>query len=162
MKKINLIFVIVMMLLVISSCQKTTVYQIGEERSFIDEIYKYIDSNKKNYCLVDVRDLDNAFAKGHFRGFINYDIEKGNMDEFIYRIESMYSKDKTIFIIDEDGSWVQQLQQALKKAKYKVVWKIISGKKNISIKKKGKYKQKIQIKGKKIGKAKLKRFVPVQ
>ena len=121
MKKINLIFVIVMMLLVISSCQKTTVYQIGEERSFIDEIYKYIDSNKKNYCLVDVRDLDNAFAKGHFRGFINYDIEKGNMDEFIYRIESMYSKDKTIFIIVEDGSWVQQLQQALKKAKYKKV-----------------------------------------
>ena len=44
----------------------------------------------------------------------------------------------------------------LKKAKYKVVWKIISGKKNISIKKKGKYKQKIQIKGKKIGKAKIK------
>ena len=121
MKKINLIFVIVMMLLVISSCQKTTVDQIGEERSFIDEIYKYIDSNKTNYCLVDVRDLDNAFAKGHFRGFINYDIEKGNMDEFIYRIESMYSKDKTIFIIDEDGSWVQQLQQALKKAKYKKV-----------------------------------------
>ena len=71
--------------------------------------------------MVDVRDLDNAFAKGHFRGFINYDIEKGNMDEFIYRIESMYSKDKTIFIIDEDGSWVQQLQQALKKAKYKKV-----------------------------------------
>ena len=44
----------------------------------------------------------------------------------------------------------------LKKAKYKVVWKIISGKNNISIKKKGKYKQKIQIKGKKIGKAKIK------
>ena len=66
MKKINLIFVIVMMLLVISSCQKTTVYQIGEERSFIDEIYKYIDSNKKNYCLVDVRDLDNAFANHPF------------------------------------------------------------------------------------------------
>jgi len=44
----------------------------------------------------------------------------------------------------------------LKKAKYKVVWKIISGKKNISIKKKGKYKQKILIKGKKIGKAKIK------
>ena len=98
MKKINLIFVIIMMLLVISSCQKTTVYQIGEERSFIDEIYKYIDSNKKNYCLVDVRDLDNAFAKGHFRGFINYDIEKGNMDEFIYRIESMYSKIKQFLL----------------------------------------------------------------
>ena len=44
----------------------------------------------------------------------------------------------------------------LKKAKYKVVWKIISGKKNISIKKKGKYKQIIKIKGKKIGKAKIK------
>ena len=44
----------------------------------------------------------------------------------------------------------------LKKAKYKVVWKIISGKKNISIKKTGKYKQKIQIKGKNIGKAKIK------
>lgn len=42
----------------------------------------------------------------------------------------------------------------LKKAKYKVVWKIISGKKNISIKKKGKYKQKIQIKGKKLVKQK--------
>ena len=121
MKEISLIFVILILLVTISSCKETTDYEIGEERAFIDAIYKYIDSNKKNYCLIDVRDLDEAFAKGHFRGFINYDIEKGNIDEFIYKIESMYSKDKAIFIIDEDGSWVQQLQQALKKVNYKTV-----------------------------------------
>ncbi len=96
MKKISLIFVILILLVTISSCKETTDYEIGEERAFIDAIYKYIDSNKKNYCLIDVRDLDEAFAKGHFRGFINYDIEKGNIDEFIYKIESMYSKDKAI------------------------------------------------------------------
>ena len=44
----------------------------------------------------------------------------------------------------------------LKKAKKKVKWKIVAGKKNISIKKKGKLKNKLIVKGKKVGKAKIK------
>ena len=44
----------------------------------------------------------------------------------------------------------------LKKVKHRVVWKIVYGKKNVSIKKKGKYKQKIVIKGRKVGNAKIK------
>lgn len=39
----------------------------------------------------------------------------------------------------------------LKKAKKKVKWKIVAGKKNISIKKKGKLKNKLIVKGKKVG-----------
>lgn len=44
----------------------------------------------------------------------------------------------------------------LKKVKHRVVWKIVYGKKNVSIKKKGKYKQKIVIKGRRVGNAKIK------
>ena len=43
----------------------------------------------------------------------------------------------------------------LKNVKSKVKWKVIKGKKVVSIKKKGKYKNKIKIKAKRIGSAKI-------
>ena len=50
----------------------------------------------------------------------------------------------------------------LKKVKHRVVWKIVYGKKNVSIKKKGKYKQKIVIKGEKSEMLRLKQYMVIK
>ena len=121
MKKISLLILIFISMFLFKKKKKKTNYIVGEERAFIDKIYEYIEKKPKDYCLVDVRDLNEAYGMGHFRGFINYDIQNGNTDEFIYKIESMYSKDKTIFIIDEDGSYVETLQSVLNTRGYKKV-----------------------------------------
>ncbi len=115
MKKINLVLCLFIILLFITSCNKT--FKKEKAEVFIDEIYKCIESGKP-YCLIDVRKLNEEYAIGHFKGFINYDIENGSVSEFVYKIESMYSKDKTLFIIDKDGSQVSILKDALKKAGY--------------------------------------------
>lgn len=123
MKKSSIILLVFLMLLSLSGCQKKyQSYSVGEERKFIEKIYEYIEEDENNYCLIDVRSLDESYAKGHFFGFINYDITRGNINEFVYKIESMYSKDKAIFMIDEDGSYVQKLMEALKEVKYKKIY----------------------------------------
>ena len=48
-------------------------------------------------------------------------------DEFVYKISSMYSKDKVIFMIDSDGSVVEILQQALKEEGYKKIYIYLGG-----------------------------------
>lgn len=129
MKKISFLICTLFMLFTLVSCRKQIYksYDIGEEELFINEIYKCIDDNKNNYCLIDVRDLNNEYGLGHFRGFINYDINKGSADEFVYKISSMYSKDKIIFMIDSDGSVVEILQQALKEEGYKKIYIYLGG-----------------------------------
>lgn len=122
MKKISLLLMVILIGLCLCGCQKQyKTYSVGEERKFIDKIYEYIDKDN-DYCLIDVRNLDEEYAKGHFFGFINYDIKKGTLEEFKYKIESMYSKDFAIFIIDSDGTYVKSLQEVLKEVGYKKIY----------------------------------------
>lgn len=132
MKKISLMIFLFIVSFSLFSCKKKEykMFKINEERFFIDEIYQYINNNK-GYCLIDVRSLNEEYAKGHFRGFINYDIKKGNVDEFVYRITTMYSKDKAIFIIDQDGNDVIKLMEALKQAQYQKIYIYLGGYHNL-------------------------------
>lgn len=125
--KFKFIGILLIMILSCSlmSCKK--IYKENEARAFIDEIYEYIDSNKGNYGLIDVRPLDESYALGHFKGFINYDIEEGTINEFIYKIESLYTKEKALFLIDEDGSKVIALKDVLKEHGYKKVYIFLGG-----------------------------------
>ncbi len=128
MKKISFLFIFILLTLTLTSCKKEEYksFKIGEEKEFIDQIYEYID-NDKEYCLIDVRDLETEYAKGHFKGFINYSIEKGNIEEFTYKIESMYSVEKAIFIVDKDGTKVTDLMNALKNNGYKKIYIYLGG-----------------------------------
>lgn len=128
MKKLSIIVIILFCLFMCTSCKKEEFKQYveNEARSFIDEIYSYIDK-KKDYCLIDARSLNEDFASGHFRGFINYDIESGSLDEFSYKIESMYAKDTVIFIIDKDGSNINDLMIKLKEVGYKKIHGYLGG-----------------------------------
>lgn len=128
MKKISFLLIISILLICLTSCKKEEYkkYSIGEEKEFINQIYDYIDNNKE-YCLIDVRDLETEYAEGHFKGFINYSIEKGSTNEFVYKIKSMYSKEKAIFIIDKDGSNVEELMNALKEEGYQKIYIYLGG-----------------------------------
>lgn len=123
MKKIS-ILLIALLLIMITSCVNTQYkyYGIGDEKRFIDKIYEYVDEEKHEYCLVDVRELEEEYAMGHFFGFTNYDIKNGSIEEFVYKMESMYSKNRAVFIIDSDGSYVDSLLKALKECNYKKIY----------------------------------------
>lgn len=129
MKKISFVIILFICLLCLSSCKKSkyVTYNIGEEQKFFDQVYEFIDKENNNYCLVDVRELETSYASGHFRGFINYDIKNGSVDEFVYKMKSMYSLDKAIFIIDEDGTDVTTLMDALKDEGYKKIYIYLGG-----------------------------------
>ena len=124
MKKISILLITLIMTLFISSCANTQYkyYGIGDEKRFIDKIYEYVDEEKHEYCLVDVRTLEEEYAQGHFFGFINYDIKNGTIEEFIYKMESMYSKNRAVFIIDSDGTYVDNLLKVLKDKGYKKIY----------------------------------------
>lgn len=128
MKKISFLIFVSVLLLCITSCKKKVyrIYNVGEEKEFIDQIYKYIDNNEE-YCLIDVRDLETEYAIGHFKGFINYNIGKGSTEEFVYKVKSMYSKEKAIFIIDKDGSKVETLMEVLKEEGYPKIYVYLGG-----------------------------------
>lgn len=128
MRKISFLLILSIILLSLTSCKKEEYkkYTTNEEKDFINQIYKYIDNNKE-YCLIDVRDLETEYALGHFKGFINYSIEKGSVDEFVYKIKTMYSKEKAIFIIDKDGSKVEELMDALKNEGYPKIYIYLGG-----------------------------------
>ncbi len=125
MKRINLFLFLVLTLFLLTSCAKIKEYDSTTSEEYIDLIYNHIDKDKE-YLLIDARSLE-EYAKGHFFGFINYDIEKGTLDEFGYKIESMHSKDKSIFIIDEDGRYVESLASVLLDAGYKKIYIYTSG-----------------------------------
>ena len=128
MKRISFLLIMLFILICLTSCKKEEYkkYNIGQEKEFINQIYDYIDNNKE-YCLIDVRDLETEYSTGHFKGFINYSIEKGNTSEFVYKIKSMYSKEKAIFIIDKDGSKVEELMAALKEEGYPKIYIYLGG-----------------------------------
>ncbi len=106
----------------LSSCvKKIKEYDSDEGTSFLEEIKGYAKRNEHDYVLIDLRDLENEYTKGHFYGFTSYDLANGSLDEFSKFVLSMYHTEKTIFIIDKDGSLVNSAATALKKAGYKKI-----------------------------------------
>lgn len=131
MKKINKIliflFLFLLMFFITSCSKKIKTYESDNGIAFLEKIKEYSLKNEHDYVLIDVRDLDEEYAKGHFFGFTNYDLSKGNLDEFGNFVESMYNKEKTMFIIDRDGTFVESVSQKLKKIGYKKIYVYLGG-----------------------------------
>lgn len=81
-------------------CKKIKVYEENQAIKFLDETQKYTSTTRDDYVLLDLRDLNNSFAKEHFVGFINYDINNGSFEELMQKL-IIANKQDTIFIIDE-------------------------------------------------------------
>lgn len=122
MTKIKGIAIIFLLLLLcgLAGCKKqVTTYQATQGKAFFEEIYQYIEKNEHNYVLLDTRNRDNAYANGHFFGFMNYDIEQGSLEELGNHLQNMHHKKKTIFIIDEDGRNVEKIAAHLASIGYR-------------------------------------------
>lgn len=120
MKKINLFLLTGIVFL--SSCvvKKIKVYEENKAIKFLDETQKYTSTTRDDYVLLDLRDLNNSFAKEHFVGFINYDINNGSFEELMQKL-IIANKQDTIFIIDEKGKDVIKVAEYLKKCGYKKI-----------------------------------------
>ncbi|MCM1259996.1 MAG: rhodanese-like domain-containing protein [Prevotella sp.] len=106
----------------ITGCQKQVkTYQSHQGKTFFEAIYQYSEKNEHNYVLLDIRKRDTSYANGHFFGFMNYDIEQGNLEELGRHLQSMHHQKKTIFIIDENGQDVEQVATYLASIGYRKI-----------------------------------------
>lgn len=130
MKKINLFLLTGIVFL--SSCvvKKIKVYEESQAIKFLDETQKYTSTTRDDYVLLDLRDLNNSFAKEHFVGFINYDINNGSFEELMQKL-IIANKQDTIFIIDEKGKDVIKVAEYLKKCGYKKIIIYLGGYENL-------------------------------
>lgn len=130
MKKINLFLLTGIVFL--SSCvvKKIKVYEENQAIKFLDETQKYTSTTRDDYVLLDLRDLNNSFAKEHFVGFINYDINNGSFEELMQKL-IIANKQDTIFIIDEKGKDVIRVAEYLKKCGYKKIIIYLGGYENL-------------------------------
>lgn len=131
MKKISKIFICLFLFLILffmTSCRKKiSKYELNEGISFLEKIKEYALKNEHDYVLIDLRQLDEEYAMGHFFGFTNYDLTRGNLDEFGAFVSNMYNPEKTVFIIDKDGNTVEQASQKLKQIGYKNIHIYLGG-----------------------------------
>ncbi len=120
MKKMIKVIMIFSMLLALCSCsKKIKIYDAADGDKFLESIDKLSKSMEHDYGLIDLRDFEMDYTKGHFFGFNSYDLENGNMDELKKYIESIYHKEKMLFIIDKNGDKVESVAKELKKIGYK-------------------------------------------
>ena len=85
MKKISLFLLIGIVFLTSCVVKKIKVYEENQANKFLDETKKYTSTTRDDYVLLDLRDLNNSFAKEHFVGFINYDINNGSFEELMQK-----------------------------------------------------------------------------
>ena len=116
MKKCSfLLIVVIFTLFLLSSCSIKNVSQ----DEYLELLYKYHVLEEKENACIDLRDLHSSYSAGHIKGFVNYNYNNGSKEEFLIYVSSMYSKDVYIFLIDEDGSIINEAAQVLKNAGYK-------------------------------------------
>ncbi len=119
MKKSSFLLVVALLLslILLTSCKvkKTT------KEEYVDLVYRYHVLMEKDNVCIDLRDLNTSYNTGHFKGFINYNYQKGSKDEFLIYMNSMYNKSTHIFLIDENGEYVNEASNILLKNGYKNV-----------------------------------------
>ena len=115
MKRISILFVIILSLFILSSCSRI---ETKNKEDYVDMLYNYHTLGKKDTACIDLRTLD-EYGKGHLKGYINYNFEKGTSEEFIIFVTNIYNKDTYIFLIDEAGEYVNIASKLLKDEGYK-------------------------------------------
>lgn len=116
MKKTNLLLVIILLLMFLTSCK----VKVCSKEKYVDMIYHYHVLQEKDNACIDLRTLD-EYSKGHIKGFVNYNFKNGSKEEFVYYMKSMYDKKIYIFLLDDYGGYVQKAAEILKKEGFKKV-----------------------------------------
>lgn len=120
--KIVLSLLICLLLITLTSC-KSKVISTNKDNYhiYIDEFYQFQIGKKEGYVAVDLRDTD-IYADGHIKGFISYNYQNSNKEEFVTYMTGMYNKKITIFLLDSDGSLVTKVADLLKSQEYKKIY----------------------------------------
>lgn len=115
MKKISTMLVLLCFVLCLASCSIKSV----DSDSFVKKYYHYHVLGEKLTGAIDLRDLETEYAEGHIKGFVNYNYQNGNKEEFVYFVTSLYNKSAYIFLIDNEGEYVHEAAEILKEEGYK-------------------------------------------
>lgn len=127
MKRISLFVLVISTLLLLSSCK---VKSLSKE-DYVELYYSYHVYQEKETGCIDLRDLNGEYAKGHIKGFVNYNYQNGNVEEFIYYVSSLFNKKTYIFLIDNNGEYVKEASKILKQEGYKHIIIYEKGYKNL-------------------------------
>ena len=115
MKRISLLVILLSSLFLLTSCKIKTL----SKEKYVEQFYEYHVQSKKEAVGIDLRDLNTDYASGHIKGFVNYNFQKGNKEEFIIFVTSLYNKNTYIFLIDSNGEYVIEAANYLKEEGYK-------------------------------------------
>lgn len=118
MKRISILIFLFCFLLTLTSCK---VNKLPKE-DFINKYYHYHVLEEKKTGAIDLRDLHSEYAEGHLKGFLSYNYQNGNKEEFIYYVSSLYNKKTHIFLIDSRGEYVIEAANFLKEAGYRYIY----------------------------------------
>ena len=135
MKKISSFFLIIIFCLMLIGCKKNEI--IEDDKEFINLYYEYYAGYESDFVGIDLRDYDNAYVLGHFKGFVSFEyFTKNNKsdevkEKFTKWIELNYNKKTTIFLIDDGSNIVPKVMEILTELKYKTVYGSINGYSNL-------------------------------
>lgn len=121
-RNILLSLLICLLLITLTSCKSKVIATNKDNYSkYINEFYQYQIGQKEGYVAVDLRDT-NIYAEGHIKGFISYNYQNSTKEEFINYITGMYNKKTTIFLLDSDGSLIEEVSSILQELEYKKIY----------------------------------------
>ena len=121
-RNILLSLLICLLLITLTSCKSKVIATNKDNYSkYINEFYQYQIGQKEGYVAVDLRDT-NTYAEGHIKGFISYNYQNLTKEEFINYITGMYNKKTTIFLLDSDGSLIEEVSSILQELEYKKIY----------------------------------------
>lgn len=118
MKRISILIFSICLLFTLTSCK---VKNLTKE-DFVDKYYHYHVLEEKETGAIDLRDLHSEYAMGHLKGFVNYNFQNGNKEEFIYYVSSLYNKNFHIFLIASNKEDIQEASTFLKEEGYKHIY----------------------------------------
>lgn len=121
-RNILLSLLVCLLLITLTSCKSKVISTNKDNYSkYINEFYQYQIGKKEGYVAVDLRDTD-IYAEGHIKGFISYNYQNSTKEEFINYITGMYNKKTTIFLLDSDGSLIEEVSNILQELEYKKIY----------------------------------------
>ena len=121
-RNILLSLLICLLLITLTSCKSKVIATNKDNYSkYINEFYQYQIGQKEGYVAVDLRDT-NIYAEGHIKGFISYNYQNSTKEEFINYITGMYNKKTTLFLLDSDGSLIEEVSSILQELEYKKIY----------------------------------------
>lgn len=133
--KLITLLICITMMFGLAGCKKVNVISENQADKYIDAYYEFLSDQKQGFVAIDLRDLNDEYAKGHLKGFISYtyyktrnsgetdaDYEKRMSENFRSWVKYNYSTSLTIFLIDSDGLLAKQEAVKLLNQKYKKIY----------------------------------------